>query len=212
MANAVFDGADCVMLSGESAQGKYPIASVAMMKRIIDQSELEMQRRAPLSVLSTSSKATTSSVEAMAEAVVLASSLSSSPRHKQKVACIVVVVRSEDWAAAAEMSRLICKHRPHVPVVCAVRDIKSGRLLQLHKGLHPVGKLTSSFPNNHINVVYVVLPSDSSDEVVVAYLRTLGFLHSINSSHNTKDSLSNQVLLVEAATSGDASIRLRSVE
>jgi pyruvate kinase len=42
VANAVYDGTDCVMLSAESAAGKYPVQSVAMMAKIIVESETQM--------------------------------------------------------------------------------------------------------------------------------------------------------------------------
>jgi pyruvate kinase len=47
VANAIFDGTDCVMLSGETAAGKYPVEAVEMMTRIIHTAEQRLRTQPP---------------------------------------------------------------------------------------------------------------------------------------------------------------------
>ena len=67
VANAIYDGTDAVMLSGESAVGKYPVEAVEMMARIVTETEQHMrenleaaprERRSGLSIAETICEAT----------------------------------------------------------------------------------------------------------------------------------------------------------
>ena len=45
IANAVFDGADMIMLSDETAMGQHPLEAVKILKRVIDRTEASIYKR-----------------------------------------------------------------------------------------------------------------------------------------------------------------------
>jgi len=125
VANAVFDGADCVMLSGESAKGKYPHQSVNMMKRIVDQAETWINSNRELSPAVSVKPRQDDNLESVSHAAVEIS-------NNLNAACIIVI--SKDGSLA----NIISKFRPSVPVLAFVSNEKIGRLLQIHRGVYPI--------------------------------------------------------------------------
>ncbi|MCW6653196.1 pyruvate kinase [Aerococcaceae bacterium NML210727] len=121
VANAIFDGTDAVMLSGETANGKYPVESVQMMANICVRTEdFIRSHRAEESL----TFAHTSTTEAVAQSVVQAAT-------NLDIKTIVAATSSGSTA------RKISKYRPYANIVAATFDEKTARSLALVWGVLP---------------------------------------------------------------------------
>jgi len=119
VANAIFDGSDAVMLSAETASGKYPVEAVGMMARIIEEAEAsirEFPRPAPQERLRIP--------ETVAELVCHAS-------RELHMKLIAVFTHSGFTA------RLISRYRPLVPIVAFSPEMATRRRMALIWGVRP---------------------------------------------------------------------------
>jgi pyruvate kinase len=123
VANAVLDGTDAIMLSGESAAGKYPLEAVETMARIAHRAEVEIDFDLMVArALQEDSRDTSS-------AVALSVTDSVADLDAQ-----VVIAATKSGATA----RTISKHRPAAPIIAATTCAKAARALALNWGVHPV--------------------------------------------------------------------------
>jgi pyruvate kinase len=119
VANAIFDGSDAVMLSAETATGKYPIEAVGMMARIIEEAEAsihEFPRPAGTERLKVP--------ETIAELVCHAS-------RELHMKLIAVFTHSGFTA------RLVSRYRPLVPIVAFSPEVNTRRRMALLWGVTP---------------------------------------------------------------------------
>jgi len=123
VANAVLDGTDAIMLSGESAAGKYPLEAVETMARIARRAEQEIDFD------EMTARALSGSERNVASAVAL-----SVADSVADLGASVVIAATKSGATA----RTISKHRPSAPIIAAVTDPKKAALLALNWGVHPV--------------------------------------------------------------------------
>ncbi|HXG23470.1 MAG TPA: pyruvate kinase [Chthonomonadales bacterium] len=122
VANAILDGTDAVMLSGETAIGKYPVEAVRMMARIAARAEPYMPER---SAFEGHLHSPANVTEAVAQATV-------EMARVLKAAAILCATTSGSTA------RLIAKYRPKTPVIGATPRIETYRRLALTWGVRPV--------------------------------------------------------------------------
>jgi pyruvate kinase len=119
VANAIFDGSDALMLSGETAAGSYPLESVVMMDRII--------REAEASVTSLPRPARSNDLlisEAIAEAICYAA---------EELNLKAIAVFTESGSSA----RLVSKYRPRAPIIAFSPVQEARRRLSLLWGVLP---------------------------------------------------------------------------
>jgi pyruvate kinase len=123
VATAVYDGADAMMLSAESASGDYPIESVAMMNRIIARTERDPLYRRLMAAQHPEPEATAADAISAAAAQVA---------HTLSAAAIVTYTTSGSTSLRA------ARERPDVPIMCLTSSLETARRLALVWGTHCV--------------------------------------------------------------------------
>ena len=121
VANAIFDGTDATMLSGESANGAYPVESVATMARIDREAEKSMLKLGTYQINQFNKSDVTESIGlAVARAA-----------KDLGVKCIVAATESGYTA------KMISKYRPDANILAVTFDERTKRSLSLNWGVHP---------------------------------------------------------------------------
>ena len=124
IATAVYDGVDCVMLSGETAVGRYPIQAVSMMSRIIQQTEQDPFYRIHLES------------EKLEESKSVAGSISGSIDHILKTLPNPALVVTYSMSGATTFR--IARERPSVPILALVGNEKIAHKATVLWGTIPV--------------------------------------------------------------------------
>ena len=122
--NAITDGADCVMLSGETAKGAYPAESVLQMSETCLQAENSIPYVSHFEEMCTLVKRPVSIVESCAMAAVRAS---------LDLGAGGIIVLS----TSGESARLLSKYRPVCPIFMVTRSGTTSRFSHLYRGVYP---------------------------------------------------------------------------
>ncbi|MCR3760527.1 pyruvate kinase [Clostridium felsineum] len=123
IANAIFDGTDAIMLSGESANGTYPIEAVTTMAKIAQEAEKEIDYDKFLADRKANEKKNTADVISFGTCTA-ATDLNA--------AAIITATQTGNTA------RTVSKYRPQAPVIAVTPSEKVARKLAMSWGVHPI--------------------------------------------------------------------------
>ena len=166
VANAVFDGADAVMLSAETAAGDHPIAACDMMARIIAEAERSDFYSPP------PSEPGDETPEAIARAAC---------HVARDIGARAIVALTE----SGDTARLVSKARPMAPIVALSPDAKTLRRLALYWGVLPRTEPVVSDPDELVRRVGALLLAQKliarSERFVLVYGAPVGMRGATNS-------------------------------
>lgn len=131
IANAIMDGTDCIMLSGETASGQYPVDSVQTMARIAIRAEEALEAK----MLSTSQCTTT---DAISHATV---------HVAQELNAAAIITATEHGYTA----RMVSKHRPQAAILAVTPHEKTIRRMMLLWGVQPVMGINTKNSDDMVN-------------------------------------------------------------
>jgi pyruvate kinase len=130
VANATFDLTDAVMLSAESASGKYPLETVTMMRHIIESNE----RRFNKDTRTLFAFKGDDSEHMLCEAAY--NMYQAFEKNRQDFAGFMV------FTATGRTARMLSRYRPNVPIYALVPSNKVGDMLTLDYAVHPLSHFT----------------------------------------------------------------------
>jgi len=123
VATAIFEGADAVMLSAESAAGNYPMQAVATMNRIAEEVEGDALYRNIIAAQRAAPEAT--GADAIADAA-------------RQIADTLDLAAVICWTSSGSTALRVARERPRSPIVALSPNISTGRRLAVVWGVHCV--------------------------------------------------------------------------